>query len=63
MTLGVPEEQLALVRGIKNEDDLLNKGMTRAISHVLLTGIGEAPEELQKAVTHGSLLKSTVEVN
>jgi len=32
---------------LMREKSLLYVGMTRAISHVLLTGIGEAPEELQ----------------
>lgn len=40
--LGIPEKEMLLAR----EKSLLYVGMTRAISHVLLTGLGEAPAEL-----------------
>ena len=42
-SLADSEKEMVLAR----EKSLLYVGMTRAISHVLLTGLGEAPAELQ----------------
>ena len=50
--LGIPEKEMVLAR----EKSLLYVGMTRAISHVLLIGLGVAPAELQ---THGDTGKPT----
>ena len=43
---------------LAREKSLLYVGMTRAISHVLLTGLGEAPAELRSHGGHGSSASS-----
>ncbi|MCR5839353.1 MAG: UvrD-helicase domain-containing protein [Kiritimatiellae bacterium] len=48
-SLAAPEKEMLLAR----EKSLLYVGMTRAISHVLLTGLGVAPAELQTHVDTG----------